>query len=70
MTDITKRLRDYDAQDTDAIMDEAADEIERLRGALQEIVDDVDLSEGRGRYPIEGALIMRAAAALAGEAEK
>lgn len=40
MSDIIERLRDYGAQDSDAIMDDAADEIERLRAVLCKIRDD------------------------------
>lgn len=39
MTDIVTRLMDYNARDTDKIMDDAAHEIVRLRDALREVRD-------------------------------
>lgn len=42
MTDIVERLRDKHCCDNGCHCDEAADEIERLRAALKEMLEDWD----------------------------
>jgi len=64
MTDIVERLRDVPPdwvflKDRGAMMAEAADEIERLRAALQKIIDDADSDDGATAW--DGSEIARAA---------
>jgi hypothetical protein len=59
MTDIVERLRSLAAFLPHELASEAADEIERLRKALQKIIDDADSDDGATAW--DGSEIARAA---------